>query len=123
MVETLSRCSSITLLESFLPVAGAVVCFTGYSAVTASFREKLGFQEQGGAWSGDLCSQPCFKPSDVVVSAGDSGAGSSSSVQAGRGEATRENGLGLGESREETSMLCCPLGPALVLVAAFSCTC
>lgn len=93
------------------------------SAVTASFSEKLGFQEQGGALSRDLCSQPCFKRSDVAVSAADPGAGSSSSVQAGCGKAAGENGLDLGESREEISMLCCPLGPALVLVIAFSCTC
>lgn len=39
---------------------------------------------------------------------------------AGCGEAAGETGLGLGESREEISMLCCPLRPALVLVVAFS---
>lgn len=93
------------------------------SALIASFREKLGFQKQAEASSRDLCSQLCFKRSDVAVSAADLGAGPSSSVQAGRGDAARETGLGLGESKQEILMLCYPLGPALVLIVAFSCTC
>lgn len=32
------------------------------------------------------------------------------------GEAAGETGLGLGESREEISMLCCPFRPAVILL-------